>query len=373
MIAPALRPGRSSSLPALVLAAALVVSAPQRATAQAPPSSGGDGTIYYGTYDKKVLVIDEATMAVRDSMMVAVGVPIGLTLSTDRRKLYAVDAAFESVEIFDLASRKSTGTIRLSDGRTHVRIRGFNVDPLDRFAILLVKVATRRADRWEIGNPTLLRYDLAKRAVTDTLQWPDGKEREFAQILFSPDGAYMYFFTDEDVLVYDAQTLKQVDKWDLQRSVDDGMGRWNFGFPESLYEENGFSTGLFRTRDPVNNRSMMGVARVDLSQRTVEFYTLGPSESVGFALAPGRRRAYGLRQQVGNYQFWSFDLENRRVERRVEFEGRPRMGLTVSTNGRQLYVHTAGATIDIYDAESFQHVRTATFRADMTDIIVVPK
>ena len=108
-------------------------------------------------------------------------------------------------------------------------------------------------------------------------------------------------------------------------------------------------------------------------ERTVDFYTLGPSEGVGFTLAPGRTRAYGLRQQVGNYQFWVFDLENRRVARRVEFEGRPRMGLSVSTNGRHLYVHTAGATIDVYDAESLQLVRTATFRADMTALLVVPR
>ena len=365
---------RGSAVAPYVRAARVIVAFALAASAVgAQQGSGGNGTLYYGSYDKKVLVIDEATMAVRDSLPVAIGIPIGLTLSMDRTRLYAIDPTFEWVETFDVASRKSLGKFTLSEGRTHVRMNGFNVDPLDRFAILMVKSSTKRADRWEIGKNTLLRYDLAKRAVTDTIPWPDGTEREFAQILFSPDGAFLYFFTDEDVLVLDARTLKQVDKWDLQRSVDDGLGNWNFGFPESLYEEKGFSTGLFRTTDPVNHRSMMGVARVDLARRTVDFYSLGPSERVGFALAPGRKRAYGLRSQVGEYQFWEFDLENRRVVQRVEFEGRPRMGLTVSTNGSQLYVHVAGATIDIYDAQTLKYVRTATFRADMTDLIVVPR
>ena len=350
-------------------AAGLVAAAPLLAQ----PASGGNGTIYYGTYDKKVLIIDESTMSVRDSMPVSIGIPYAMTLSTDRTKLYVLEPSRESVEIFDLANRRSAGKFTLNDGPLHVRLSGFNVDPLDRFAVMLVKTARKRADRWEIGKPTLLRYDLQKRAVTDTIPWPDGKEREGAQILFSPDGANMYFFTDEDVLIYDTQTLKQVDKWDLQRSVDDGLGNWSFGFPNSLYEERGFSTGLFRTTDPINRRTMMGVARVDLAKRTVDFYSLGPSEGVGFALAPGRRKAYGLRQQVGNYQFWTYDLENRRVTQRVEFEGRPRMGLSVSTNGSLLYVHTAGATIDIYDAETLRYARTATFRADMTSLIVVPR
>ncbi|MGQ0646944.1 MAG: hypothetical protein ACT4P7_05205 [Gemmatimonadaceae bacterium] len=343
------------------------------ASAGAQGPSGGTGTVYYGTYDKKILVIDEATMTVRDSMRVAIGIPIGLSLSGDRKKMYAIEPRFEEVEVFDLATRKSVDRFSLSNDTLRVRITGFNIDPRDRFAVFLVKTMRRRSDRFEIGKPTLLKYDLAKKVVTDTIKWPEGQEREFAQILFSPDGDLMYFFTVEDILIYDTRTLKQVDRWDLQRSIDDGMGTWSFGFPESLYEEPGYFTGLFRTTDPVNRRTLMGVARVDLVRRNVDsFYTLGPSEGVGFALAPGRRRAYGLRQQVGNYQFWMFDLDARRVVQRVDFEGRPRMGLTVSTNGRLLYVHTAGPTIDLYDAETLRHVRTVEFRADMTDVIVVP-
>ena len=116
----------------------------------------------------------------------------------------------------------------------------------------------------------------------------------------------------------------------------------------------------------------MGVARVDLVKRLVDFYTLGPSEPVSFRLAPGRRRAYGLRQQVGNYEFWTFDLEGRRVAQRVQFPGRPRMGLTPSSNGRQLYIHTAGPTIDVYDTQTFKRLRTVTFDADMSGLVIIP-
>jgi DNA-binding beta-propeller fold protein YncE len=356
-----------------VAGALLIGSAAVTARAQDTPRSGGNGTLYYGTYDKKVYVIDEATLAIRDSMPVADGIPLGMVLSDDRTKLYTMDAARQFIEMFDLTTHRSINRFTLTDGARQVRIEGFNVDPADRYAILLVKTAQKGLDRWEIGKPTLLKYDFARKQVTDTIAWPNGEEREFAQIIFSPDGASLYFFTDEDILIYDAATLKQVDKWDLQRSVDEGLGRLSFGFPRSVYEERGFSTGLFRTSDPINRRTLMGVARVDLAKRTVDFYSLGPSEGVGFTLAPGRGKAYGLRQQVGNYQFWVFDLENRRVERRVEFEGRPRMGLTVSTNGSLLYVHTAGATIDVYDAQTLQFVRTATYRADMTGLVIVPR
>jgi hypothetical protein len=233
---------------------------------------------------------------------------------------------------------------------------------------------TKGLDRYVIGKPTLVRYDLTKRAITDTIPWPKGEEREGAQIIFAPNGDLMYFFTQDDVLIYDTNTLKQVDRWELSRTLfEEGLGRINFGFPTDIYEEPGFFTGLFRITDPVNRRRMMGVARMDLANRTVDFYTLGPDQSVGFRLAPGRKRAYGLRSEIGSYQFWTFDLETRRVVSKVEFIGRPRMGLVVGSNGSQLYITTAGPTIDRYDATTFRHLGTVDLGADMTSVILIPR
>jgi hypothetical protein len=145
-----------------------------------------------------------------------------------------------------------------------------------------------------------------------------------------------------------------------------------FGFPNDIYEEPGFYTGLFRSTDPVNHRTMMGVARVDLVRKSFDYYSLGPSQAVTFRLAPGKKRAYGLHSEVGNYQFWTFDLENRRVLGKTEFRGRSRMGMTVASNGEMIYIHTAGNTIDIYDVATFKHQRTIEFGADMTGLILVP-
>ena len=130
---------------------------------------------------------------------------------------------------------------------------------------------------------------------------------------------------------------------------------------------------LIRSTDPVNRRPAMGVARMDLANRSLDFYTLGPSQAVTFRLAPGRTRAYGIHSEVGNYQFWTFDLESRRVVGKVEFPGRPRMGLVVSSNGSQLYITTAGSTIDRYTAGGFRHLGQINLGADMTNVILVPR
>ncbi len=343
--------------------------APAAAAAQAV--GGGSGTFYISTYAGGVYVMPESTLAVAHRIPFDAGLPVGLNLSYDRQRLYVRDARFERVRVYDLATRAQVDSFQLSSGATTVRMFGMGIDPAQRFAVMVIKTTTRKPDRFEIGKATLVRYDLRTHAVTDTIPWPDQQEREGAGFQFAPDGKYMYLFGD-DILVYETDKFTVVDRWQLSQPLQDGTGRFNFGFPSSFYEEPGYYTGLFRMTDPVQNRRLMGVARVNLGAKSVEFYALGPDEGVGFSLAPDRTKAYGLKQQIGTYEFWTFDLERRRVASRVPFPGRPRMQLIPSTNGRLLYLMGAGSTIDVYQAATLRHLRTVTLDGDMIGVVLVP-
>jgi hypothetical protein len=363
-----------SDLPVSPLRAALAVLILAGLSSPAPAqqaASGGNGTFYITTYSRAIYVIPESTLTVAHRIPFDAGLPVGAELSFDRKRMYVIDAHFERVRVYDVASRAVVDSFHLSTGDTRVRLQGFGIDPQQRFMVFVIKTMQKKPDRFEIGKPTLVRYDLARHAVTDTIPWPDKQEREGADFQFSPDGKYMYLFGD-DILVYETEKFTVVDRWQLSRPLQEGMGRFNFGFPESFYEEPGYYTGLFRITDPVQNRRIMGVARVNLGAKSVDFYALGPDEPVSFTLAPDRKKAYGLKQRVGTYEFWVFDLENRRVASRSSFNGRPRMRLLTSTNGRLLYILGAGSTIDIYDAETLRLVRTVTLDADMLNVILVP-
>ena len=191
------------------------------------------------------------------------GTPTGLELSEDRKRFYVHSIAYEDIEIVDIAARKVIDNFRLSEGNKKMRIFGYDADPLNRFIILMVKTATKQVDRFEIGPPTLLQYDLKDHKVMRTIPWPQGEEREGVGLRFSPDGKFLYFFGD-DILVYDTTDSKQVDKWELSRPLEDGLGRFNFGFPNDLNEEPGYSTSIFNIQDAVQNRRIMGIARVNL-------------------------------------------------------------------------------------------------------------
>jgi hypothetical protein len=341
--------------------------------AEKPRVSAGNGTLIIGSYPKQFWIIDEATEKVVGTIPFKSGIPRRTTISRDRKRFYTIEAGMEKVEILDIAARKTIDSFTLSEGNKKVRIRSIEPDPLHRFVVMVTASATKLIDRFEIGAPTLVQYDLKDHKIVRTIPWPKDEERQNANILFSPDGKLMYLFSDQDVLIYETNAFTQVDKWELSRPIEEGFGRLEFGSRDILNDEPGYYTSIFNVSDPVQHRRMMGIGRVNLAAKSVDFYTLGPSTGLQFALAPGRKVAYGLFEDIGRAEFWKFDLVNRKLAGRTEFKGRPRMGLKTSTNGKVLYIYVAGNTIDLYDADTYQYLRTITIEGDQTtELFVLP-
>ena len=335
--------------------------------------TGGNGTLYIGGRPGRILVIDEATEKVVGEIKTKTNAPEGLELSEDKKLFYVTGQSLEDIEIIDIAARKEIDAFTLSSGNKKVRLFGMAADPSNSYMILLTKSYTKMLDHWEIGAPTLQLYDLKQHKVTRDIPWPDGEEKEFANLKFSPDGKFVYLF-GEDIIALDTKEFKQVDKWELSRPLEDGFGRINLQALDDNYEDPGFFTGIFQVQDDVQHRRIMGIARVNLSAKSVDFYALGPATGVSFSLSPDRKFGYGLHQEIGKYEFWSFDLANKKLGPRQEFEGRPRMSLKTSSNGKLLYIFTASAAIDIYDASTYKFLRSIDLAMDeTTQLMVMPR
>jgi DNA-binding beta-propeller fold protein YncE len=341
------------------------------APAKPPVPVAGTGTIYLGTYKGTIAIIDEATEKVTGEIPLKIGLPATVRFSDDRSRLYVRDTTYENFEIIDRATRASIDTFTLSEGATKVRIQGFQPDPHDRYLIFVLKKYTKLTDRWEIGPPTLVQYDLATKKISRTIPWPNGEERDGASVLFSPDGKLMYLFGD-DVLIYETEGFTQVDKWDLSQPIEEGAGRVTFGGLDPFSDAPGFFTGLFTMQDPVQGRRIMGLGRIELAKKKMDFHPIGPARGLSFAVAPDHKKGFGLFSDIGEYEFWTFDLESYRVLSHTPFRGRPRMSMRVSTNGNVLYIYTAGNTIDLYDATTLKLLRTITLDGDMTSFTLLP-
>ena len=361
----------AAALCALVLLAGR--PAPAQEASSAPPVAAGDGTLYLGAFPSRIFVIDEATASVADEIAVPHGSPRSMVVSEDRERFYFLDPAMEHLTTVDVASREVSDSFRFSAGNRTVRIRGFRVAPDGQTAIMTLDAAVKLIDRFEIEPYRLVEVDLETHEILRDLSWPTGEPTPRSRFLYSPAGDYAYHF-GRDVIVLETEGFTEVDRWSLREPIEPGVGSIRFGFSTDLiYEEPGFFTNLFTLHDEAQDRDLMGVARIDLQNREVDFHTLGPATDIQFALAPGRRTAYGLQSSIEGYEFWTFDLEQRRIGPRRPVAGRPRMALDVSTNGQVLYISSAGATIDFYDAASFDYLSTLELDGDMTSgLIVLP-
>ena len=164
-----------------------------------------------------------------------------------------------------------------------------------------------------------------------------------------------------------------MDKWELSRPIEEGFGRLEFGSRDILNDEPGFYTAdLQRVRS--------GPAPPDDGHRPSEpggeergFLHARPLDRSELRDGARPEGGYGLFEDIGRYEFWKFDLEHRKLAGRMEFKGRPRMGLKTSSNGKVLYIYVAGNTIDLYDAETYQYLRTITIDGDQTtELFVLP-
>lgn len=350
------------------------VAAPLGAQAMGGSVPGGDGILYIGTYGREIVRLDETDGSLLPPIPMQ-GIPRTIVPNTAGDRFYVLDTSYENVEVVDVPAGRVVDRFTLSDGPTsRVRIWGMTLDPLERYAIVLTKRYRAQPDRYRVDEPVLLRWDLQTKQISDTIPWPGGDVRDAVRLQFSPDGELLYFFAEDAILALETEGFTEVDRWEYQTALDDGMGRFEFGFPAQSWGDPGEFVGLFRTTDMIQGRRTMGVASVRLADRRVEYTPLGPNESVSFTLAPGGRMAYGLQQEVGNWHFWTFDLEAGRVANRARFAGRPRMSLQVSSNGRLLYIYNAGSTIDVYDAGSYALLRTIQLPGDnTTPLFILPR
>jgi len=330
---------------------------------------------YLGTYTRDILVWDEASEQVIDRIEMGHDIPADIVVNEAKDRIYVRDGTAMYMELVDLKTNEVVDEFTLSQGNVTVRINGFAPHPSDEKAVIFAKRYTKLRDRYVVEGPFLLEYDLTNKAVSDTIPWPNDQERESIRFQYSPDGNILYIFA-EDIIALDSNSYEEVDRWQISTPIESGVGRSRFSVAPQPYDEEGIATSLFRMTDPVQNRRIMGIAKVRLSEKEVSFFTLGESRPVGnFTLAPDGNKAYGLLEQgnIAEYEFWEFDLINQRVSRRVPFEGRPRMTLGVSADGERLFIYNAGNTIDIYDSATFEYLKQIVFDEDTTFEVMIPQ
>jgi DNA-binding beta-propeller fold protein YncE len=338
----------------------------------AVPASA-QGVMYAGVWPNDVLIMDEASGAIQSKISLKHGAAFSLTRSQDRKKFYAVTGLMETIEVVDLETKQSIDSVTFSQGNKKTRFtRSLAIHPDGVTLFAPIRTTVKEIDRYTIEKPQLAKINIRDKKIEKTLELP----REYGTgglMRVSPDGKFLYLFS-RDILIIDVAEFRIVDKMLLDRPMYPGLGLFRFGSSFESHDEPNALTFVYNSTDLMTNRGMMGIARFNLSDRSLDFYETGPNVGGSFAVAPDNKRAYIVRNQIGMSEFFVFDLDGKRLVKRLEYEGRPRTSIKVSSDGRKVYLHNAGNTIDYFDAQTLQFQKRVDLPGDFTtDLFVFPR
>jgi hypothetical protein len=311
-----------------------------------------------GVWPNRLRFFDETTEKVIGEMPLRYGAVtsvFGSDRTPDYRRFFFVTDRMEAVEVVDLASKTVVDEVKLSSPERRVRMYGAAPDAAGKVLYITVEAVGMEVDRFLPENVDVVRYDLESHRVLDSFPLPPEIEAMFLPPLLrpAPDGKTLYVLS-QNIYVLDVETHQIVDKIDLSKPRAPGYGAPGLGFapfqasPSVLY-------GFYRSPDPILNKTMFGITRVDLERREVTSFDVSTDLKVEwFTLSPDGTRAY-----AGMNDLVAIDLETRKLLVRKEGveQGRQNTAMVVSGDGTKLFVGGVGPLIHVYDARTLEPLR----------------
>ncbi len=340
-------------------------------------------TLFISAYPNLILIFDEAKGQIVDQIKLETGLPVGMRLSLDHKKIYVITNDQSGVEVLDVATHKITNHFVLNSATKRYRFYSGTPDPQDKVLYTITTEIEKQADRYEIGKPKYTVVDLAEQKITKTFDVPHEDEQSgsyrFGGFEVSPDGKYLYQF-GPTVNILSTEDFKVVDKIDLAKPDLPGMEQVGVGGGTlDSISEPGHRISLSNWSDPVVHSRLFGIARFDLSTRQFDFTPIGPPPNgmSGLQVAPDKKNAYTIIStgNLGNKrcEFWAFDLVSTKIAHTAEVPCRSRFSFGMSGDGKKLYIYGAGFEIEVYDAATLKYEKTWDLNHDVTGgLIVLP-
>jgi hypothetical protein len=353
--------------------------------------------MYIGTLDKKLLIIDEAKEEVVGEIPLG-GIPRTTALSADKKKLHIVSTQM-LLETVDLEAKKVISSFSLADPRTRIRIQanapdivnagnngarfsGIAVDPQGRYLYTTMRNVVKDIDQYRIDPPQFVAIDLEDKKIAKAWPFPKDINQGFgfnATYKVSADGKRLYVF-EEDILVFDLDTFRQIDTIELAQPPFSGASPYRLAASDDPYDAPDSVTSVFTSVDPIVHKGTVGLAKIDLTTRKVDYFPIGPLLPMnGFQLSPDRKRGYSVMPKIGAganraTEWWVWDIESHRVINKKDFDTRPTFRFAVGSDGKKLYLYGAGSTLEVWDAETLQSRKLIYLNKDTTtNLVTVPQ
>ena len=345
----------------------------------AQTSNSAAGLAYIGTLDKKLLIYDENKEEVVGEIPLE-GIPRQTALSWDQSKLVIITTQM-AVETVDLKARKMLNHFNLADEKSKPRMPrgggGLVLDPTGRYLYATMRASVRETDYYRMEPAQFVMIDLQEQKIAKAFPFPKDMELGFgtsATYKVSPDGKSLYVF-DEDVLIYDLATFKEVDRIEMSQPEYPGASPYRLTAADDPNATGNVYTSLFTTVDPVVHKGTLGLATLDLNTRKSSFTPIGHAlPSLGFLVSPDHKRGYSIMfNGVGGNretEFWVWDLVNHKVINKAPFEARPTLKFALSGDGKKIYLYGAGSSFEVFDGETLKSRKLIFLNKDTTTNLI---
>jgi len=241
-----------------------------------------------------------------------------------------------------------------------------------------MRVVVKDIDQYRIEPPQFVAIDLQDKKVAKAWPFPKEMDQGFgfnATYKVSPDGKLLYVFQD-DILVFDLATFKQVDRIALAQPEYPGATPYRLAANEDSFDAPDTVTSVFTAVDDVVHKGTLGLAKINLLTRKVDYFPIGPTlPMMGFQVSPDRKRGYSVMPKIGtganrSTEWWVWDLQKHDVIKKKEFESRPTFRFSVGGTGKKLYMYGAGSTLEIFDADTLESRKLIYLNKDTTTNLI---
>jgi hypothetical protein len=241
-----------------------------------------------------------------------------------------------------------------------------------------MKVVLKDIVEYKIEPPQFVAIDLQDKKIAKSWPFPKDLDQGFgfnATYKVSPDGKLLYVFQD-DILIFDLSTFKQVDKIELAQPPYPGATPYRLAANDDSMDDPGNVTSVFTSVDSIVRKGTLGMASIDLNTRKVDYFPIGPLlPMMGFQLSPDRKRGYSVMPKIstgGNRdtEWWVWDIPTHTVIKKKTFESRPTFRFSVGGDGKRLYLYGAGSSLEIFDAETLESKKLIFLNRDTTTNLI---
>ncbi|WP_421885451.1 YncE family protein [Novosphingobium sp.] len=335
-------------------------------------------TVFMGSYPDKMLIVDEATGTVKDRITLASGLPTSMRISNDNKKIYVTTITTSGIEVIDTATKKVVNSFSLNTPTTRYRFNGGVPDPSGKFFYTTLQKFEKLQDRWLVSPQMFAVIDLTKKAVTRTAEVPEEDSRNpnagwRTGYMMSNDGKTLFLIRDK-VLIVDTADLKVKDRLEVSKPEATGIEGVSFGGGVETLRSATEYVSMFTAQDPYIRNKVYGVGRFNLATKAFDFRPIGPAPvgggMGGLQVSKDMKEGWTVvtQEKVGNKrcEFWHLDLTTNLVKNKAEFPCRSRFQFGSSGDSKLLYIYGASYDIEMYDAQTLQHVKTVDLGNDTT-------